>query len=676
MNKDRKRSNPRKTIKSLDSREFFQTLFEYAPDPYYITDLEGNFIDGNKAAERIIGYQKEELVGKNFFQLNILPSYEIPKAQQALARNQQGLTTGPDEFTLKQKDNKEIAVEIFTYPLKIKDKPLVFAIARDITRRKRTEKDLLERNKELNCLYRISKILEDPNISVEEALQSIVELLPSAWQYPEFLCARIQINGQDFKTKNFQETKWKQSVPIIAQNQPIGSLEVFYLKAMPQSEEDPFLKEEYDLINSLARKINQYLERKIMEETLKKSEEYHRSIIEVIPDIIFRISNQGIYLDVIASSDEMLRQSRKELLGKNLRDVLPEKILIPTLTHINKAIKSKSLQLFEYEMEVPTGTLWFEARILPFGRNEVFSLVRNITERKKMEDSLRKSRQEFASLFQSNPEATIYGDKNDNIVNINTRFSELFGYTIEELKGKNIDSGLIQPHDKIKESKELTQKVLNKNYISIETIRKKKDGTLFPVHLTASPLYINGKYQGVIAVYQDISERKEMEEKIEQLVRIDSLTGCYNRRYGLELLDRQIKLSQRNKSSLLLAFLDIDNFKNINDTFGHNEGDKVLKEVVELFRSSLREVDIICRMGGDEFLLAFPDSSLQEVALIRERLQEKLTQLNEDIAREYAISLSMGFSEYVSGKPKTMDELIAIADQEMYQEKNTKKKGV
>ncbi|MDD3032015.1 MAG: PAS domain S-box protein, partial [Atribacterota bacterium] len=305
----------------------------------------------------------------------------------------------------------------------------------------------------------------------------------------------------------------------------------------------------------------------------------------------------------------------------------------------------------------------------------IIGITRDISLQKKAEEALRKSQQEFASLFQSNPEATIYLDKKGNIKNINSRFTELFGYTLEEIKGIKVDSGLIQPPDKMKESTELTQKAFKGDYISIETIRKKKDGTLFPVYLSASPLYIEGKYQGVIGIYQDISERKKTEEKIEKLARIDSLTGCYNRGYGLELLDRQIKLSQRNKSPLLIAFLDIDNFKAINDTFGHNEGDQVLKEVVELFKSSLREVDIICRMGGDEFLLAFPDSSVQEVPLIRDRLQKKLTQLNKDINRDYTISLSMGFSEYLPEKPKTMDELIVIADQEMYEEKRKSKEN-
>jgi diguanylate cyclase (GGDEF)-like protein len=173
---------------------------------------------------------------------------------------------------------------------------------------------------------------------------------------------------------------------------------------------------------------------------------------------------------------------------------------------------------------------------------------------------------------------------------------------------------------------------------------------------------------------KDIKKRKKAEEKLKKLVRIDSLTGgCYSRGYGLELLDRQIKLSRRNKSSLLLAFLDIDGFKEINDNFGHDEGDEVLKESVELFKSTLRETDIICRMGGDEFLLIFSGNSLKEASLIRSRLEKNLSQLNKRIKKDYQIKFSMGFSEYLPDKPKALDELINIADQRMYEEKKKNK---
>ncbi len=182
-----------------------------------------------------------------------------------------------------------------------------------------------------------------------------------------------------------------------------------------------------------------------------------------------------------------------------------------------------------------------------------------------------------------------------------------------------------------------------------------------------------GKALRFLGTHVDISQQKEAEEKLEKLARTDSLTGCNNRRYGLEMLDRQIKLSHRSKSPLLLAFLDIDGFKAINDTFGHEEGDKVLKEVVKLLKSTLREIDVVCRMGGDELLLIFPDSSLQDASLIKERFDKNLVQLNQTLKKPYKIELSIGLSCYDPANPQPMDELIRIADKKMYEEKKNKK---
>ncbi len=142
----------------------------------------------------------------------------------------------------------------------------------------------------------------------------------------------------------------------------------------------------------------------------------------------------------------------------------------------------------------------------------------------------------------------------------------------------------------------------------------------------------------------------------------------------MDLLDRQLKLARRRKTPVLLAYTDVDNFKDINDSFGHEEGDKVLKEVVKLLKSTLREIDIICRMGGDEFLLIFPDSSLQDAYLIKERLNKNLTKLNQTLKKFYKIEFSMGLSCYDPDNPQSIDELIRIADKKMYEEKNGKNK--
>jgi len=170
-------------------------------------------------------------------------------------------------------------------------------------------------------------------------------------------------------------------------------------------------------------------------------------------------------------------------------------------------------------------------------------------------------------------------------------------------------------------------------------------------------------------------ERKRMEEKLKKLAHYDTLTGAYNRGYGLELLQRQLKLSKRDKSLLLLAYSDLDDLKDINDEFGHEEGDRAMVQVAKLFKSILREVDIITRMGGDEFLVTFLDSSLNEIPIIRKRLSKELARLNQISKKPYKIGFSTGFSNYDPNNPQSMDELIRIADQMMYEEKKTKKKG-
>ena len=120
---------------------------------------------------------------------------------------------------------------------------------------------LQERVKELNCLYSISRLFEDPGISVEEAFQGIADLIPPSWQYPEITCARLVVGEDEYTTTNFSQTQWKQQSPIIINGERRGGIEVFYLEERPQSAEGPFLKEERDLINAIGERTGKVVER-------------------------------------------------------------------------------------------------------------------------------------------------------------------------------------------------------------------------------------------------------------------------------------------------------------------------------------------------------------------------------------------------------------------------------
>lgn len=137
-----------------ESEERLKIIFQYAPDAYYLSDLKGTFLDGNEAAEKMIGYQKEELLGRSFLKLDLLPISYMAKAAKLLAQNALGRPTGPDEFEIKRKDGSRIPVEISTYPVKIQDKAVVLGIARDISKHKELEEDLRNNKKQLDLILK------------------------------------------------------------------------------------------------------------------------------------------------------------------------------------------------------------------------------------------------------------------------------------------------------------------------------------------------------------------------------------------------------------------------------------------------------------------------------------------------------------------------------------------
>ncbi len=157
--------------------------------------------------------------------------------------------------------------------------------------------------------------------------------------------------------------------------------------------------------------------------------------------------------------------------------------------------------------------------------------------------------------------------------------------------------------------------------------------------------------------------------ELEKHATTDPMTGVYNRRIGLLFLEEEIHKAKRNMSVLTVCFVDIDNLKGVNDSFGHREGDELILQVVAAFRDSLRETDIVCRMGGDEFLIIMTNCNLNQSLEVWEGIQKRIAEKNRAILKSYNISVSRGFAEFNPLYPVTLDELITTADYQMYQHK-------
>lgn len=183
-------------------KEWLETVFEYAPDAFYLNSIEGVFLDGNRAAEKLTGFNREELIGKSFFESGLLPETQIPKATELLSKNRKGESTGPEEIILKKKEGDMIPVEIHTYPVKIKDDIFVLAIARDITKRKAIEEEL-RASKEV--LKRLTVYLQSSR-EVERAYfaRKIHDELGHLLTAVKMDLSMITMNASGKKNKKFQ----------------------------------------------------------------------------------------------------------------------------------------------------------------------------------------------------------------------------------------------------------------------------------------------------------------------------------------------------------------------------------------------------------------------------------------------------------------------------------------
>ena len=164
-------------------------------------------------------------------------------------------------------------------------------------------------------------------------------------------------------------------------------------------------------------------------------------------------------------------------------------------------------------------------------------------------------------------------------------------------------------------------------------------------------------------------ERHGMLAQVRQLAVNDELTGLLNRRGFLLLAEHQRSLADRKGTSLGLVFIDVDRFKSTNDTYGHDEGDRALKELAGLLQRTFRRSDVVARLGGDEFIVLMIDVNGAGVQIVLDRLQKSLAAFNQETQYLWRLSISLGVALYDSAHPVTLETLMALADRSMYQSK-------
>jgi diguanylate cyclase (GGDEF)-like protein/PAS domain S-box-containing protein len=254
------------------------------------------------------------------------------------------------------------------------------------------------------------------------------------------------------------------------------------------------------------------------------------------------------------------------------------------------------------------------------------------------------------------------------LMDVNATGCEMFGFTREELIGRPLESlstglsPLVQ-----RDLMTLLQEARSRGPQIFEWLCKAKDEHLFWGEISLRYALLGGR-PVALAILRDISERKSKEDEVVQLAHFDVLTGLPNRRNFDVTLAQDIARSKRYGGLLSVAMCDIDLFKVVNDTFGHQVGDVVLKSLADLIRNSLRQSDYIARWGGEEFTLLLPETGSDISETLLNRVRTRIAgQVIPEIGR--AVTVSFGVTAYI--KPESPDDLMARVDQALYLSKQT-----
>lgn len=409
--------------------------------------------------------------------------------------------------------------------------------------------------------------------------------------------------------------------------------------------------------------------RKIMAEKSKElvsNKTRLRTLLNSAIDGVHIIDMNGKIIEFSPSFASMLGYSNDEMANLNIFDIdskfstqeilsafetLPEEPITLETIHRNK-----SGELIDVEITAQ--------KILLDGQLYVYASSRDITERKKSENELKK----LSQAIEQSPNTVMITDLAARIEYVNNAFTASTGYTLDEMIGKNprlLQSGKTPPAVYI----DLWEKLKQGKSWNGEFTNLSKDGREFTEEVTISPIMQpDGKITHYMAIKDDITEKKRAAEQIHYLANYDLLTGLPNRSQLNDRIKYALNDAKRNGGEIALLFLDLDRFKDINDTLGHSIGDMLLTELAKRVKKLIREEDTLSRLGGDEFIFMLPHTSTQGAAFVAEKILDVLSQSFDIDDNELTITASIGIAIYPYDGTDP-DTLTKNADAAMYEAK-------
>ncbi|HKI60232.1 MAG TPA: sensor domain-containing diguanylate cyclase [Mariprofundaceae bacterium] len=283
--------------------------------------------------------------------------------------------------------------------------------------------------------------------------------------------------------------------------------------------------------------------------------------------------------------------------------------------------------------------------------------------------SFQASEARFRQMFEGNDSVMLLIEPDSgSIVNANAAASRFYGYTVEQMCRLNISEINILESEEVVTAR---HQAIHAENSSFTFPHRLANGEVRTVEVHTSPVEVAGRMH-LFSIIQDITERKRLEDELMSQAHIDALTGLNNRRYFFELAEHELARAKRHNSPFAVLMLDLDYFKRVNDTYGHLVGDKVLQKLGTVFVQTLREIDIMGRIGGEEFVILLPETKGKQALQVAERL--RLTIAGEAIAIKQGsaihFTVSIGVTTFIATDAR-VEDILNRADTALYAAKNS-----
>jgi diguanylate cyclase (GGDEF)-like protein/PAS domain S-box-containing protein len=680
------------------SSERSRWFLKYASDGIQILDLEGNLIEASDSFCQMHGYTREEMIGMNVSQ------WDAKMPPDELASFVAGLFEQPETQTFetlhRRKDGSIFDVEVSGRPLELDGKRVLYHSARDITEHKRAEEALresLDSLREAEAIGKVGSYVLDIPAGVWTSSEVMDEIFGIGKEYARTVEGWLALihpgdraimeayfPGEVLRTSGAFDKEYR----IIRQTDGakrwvhgLGRLE-FDAQGQPVT------------MRGLIRDIT---ESKLAEIQLRESEERFRATFEQAAVGIAHVSLEGRILRCNAYFAERLQHSPEELRGLLIAQTTAcegrasspdwvERIWSSAAVHQQLLAGAISTAAWEKRYLREDGSpIWAkvtvslqrdsEGRALHF-----IAVVEDINARKEAEELLvkaaeavRQSEERYRTIFHSSIDLiTVTHLEDGTYVDVNREFIETMGFEREEVIGNSALALSIwaDPRDRKNFAKILREHSQCRN---LEGRLRKKNGEVFTALISAGMTEIDG-VPCIVAHIRDISSTKAAEDQIRNLAFYDSLTGLPNRRLLLDRIQQALAAGERNANKQALLYIDLDNFKTLNDTLGHQMGDSLLVEAARRIVGCVHQTDSVARLGADEFavlledLSEVPEEAAAQAEHIGERVLAAISQpyLLEGHECHSAASIGVGVFE---GEPQTAADVLQRTEIAMFQAK-------